>query len=99
MYKLLFFLHKSEDSKILDHFKEFTLKHLNDVSGDKVKLAEVESNLLLDTKYSHYCEIKAGSKDEMDKLMSSKAGKALNKDLMDFHEQLTVIAVNYGEED
>ena len=98
MYKLLFFLHKSEDDQLLEHFRERTLKHLNDVTGKNVKLAEVESNLLLDTKYSHYCEIKSGSKDEMDKLMSSKAGKALNKDLMDLHDQLTVIAVNYGEE-
>jgi len=99
MYKLLFFLHKSEDDQLLEHFREFTLKHLSDITGNEVKLAKVESNLLLDTKYSHYCEVKAESKDEMDKLMSSKAGKALNKDLMDFHEQLTVIAVNYGEED
>ncbi|GBD87307.1 hypothetical protein BMS3Abin03_01236 [bacterium BMS3Abin03] len=98
MYKLLFFLHKSGDDLLLQHFREFTLKHLSDITESEVKLAKVESNLLLDTKYSYYCEATANSKNEMDKRMSSKAGKALNKDLMDFHEQLTVIAVNYGEE-
>lgn len=98
MYKLLFFLHKSEDDNLLEHFQKFTLKYLSELTGNEITLAKVESNLLLDQKYSYFCEISAASKDEMDKLMSTKAGKLLNKDLMDIHELITVIAVNYKEE-
>jgi hypothetical protein len=54
--------------------------------------------LLLEQKYTYYCEISAASKDEMDRMMNSKAGKELNKSLMDFHKKITVIAVNYNKD-
>jgi hypothetical protein len=34
----------------------------------------------------------------MDRMMHSKAGKELNKSLMDFHKNITVIAVNYNKD-
>lgn len=95
MYKQLFFLHKSDDDKALSHFKEVILKHLSEISGNKVELASVESNLLLDQKYSYFCEIEFESKDKMNQLMNSKSGKQLTKDLMDFHQMVTMISVNY----
>jgi hypothetical protein len=98
MYKLLFFLHKTDNEDTLQFFKEHTVKKLGEVIGANVGIAEVESNLLLDQKYSYYCEISASSKDEMDRMMNSKAGKDLNKSLMDFHKDITVIAVNYNQE-
>ncbi len=98
MYKVLFFLHKTEDDQLLKHFKNFTLKYLTEITGKEVRLAKVESNLLLDEKYSYFCEIETNTKDEMDKLMNSKAGKLLNKDLMTFHDLITVISVNYTED-
>lgn len=95
MYKQLFFLHKSDEDKALSHFKEVILKHLSEISGNKVELACVESNLLLDQKYSYFCEIEFESKDKMNQLMNSKSGKQLTKDLMDFHQMVTMISVNY----
>jgi hypothetical protein len=95
MYKQLFFLHKSENDKALPHFKEVILKHLSEVSGKKVELASVESNLLLDQKYSYFCEVEFESKDKMNQLMNSKSGKQLTKDLMDFHQMITMISINY----
>lgn len=95
MYKQLFFLHKSDEDKALSHFKEVILKHLSEISGNKVELASVESNLLLDQKYSYFCEIEFESKDKMNQLMNSKSGKQLTKDLMDFHQMVTMISVNY----
>lgn len=96
MYKLLFFLHKTEDDKALPHFREVILKHVSDLTGTEIKPAKVESNLLLDQKYSYFCEIVFESKDEMDEKLNSKYGRRLNKDLMNFHKLITIISVNYN---
>lgn len=95
MYKILFFLNNSIDDKILGHFRKKTLKTLAELSGKEVLLAQVESNLLTEGKFSYYCEVEFNSKDEMDRMMNSKAGLELNKDLMDFHQFLTIININY----
>lgn len=96
MYKQLFFLHKSENDKALPHFKEVIVPRLSELSGKTINLAMVESNLLLDQKFSYFCEVEFESKDKMNELMNSKAGKQLNKDLMDFHQVITMISVNYN---
>jgi uncharacterized protein (TIGR02118 family) len=96
MYKLLIFLHKTEDDKALPHFREVILKHVSDLTGSEVKLAKVESNLLLDQKYSYFCEMIFESKEKMDEMLNSKSGKQLNKDLMNFHQLITIISVNYN---
>ena len=98
MYKLLFFLHKSDDDSLQQHFKDITIKNLSKITGKEVKIAEVENNLLLEEKYSHFCEIAASSRYEMDKLLNTRTGKELNKDLMDFHSDITVITINYGND-
>ncbi len=98
MYKLLFFLHKTDDENVLQFFRDNTIKKLERIIGKDVGIAEVESNLLLEQKYTYYCEISASSKEEMDSMMQSIAGKELNKSLMDFHKNITVIAVNYNQE-
>jgi len=95
MYKQLFFLHKSENDKALPHFKDVILPHLSELSGQKIILAKVESNLLLDQKFSYFCEVEFESNDKMNELMNSKTGKQLTKDLMDFHQMITVISINY----
>ncbi len=95
MYKQLFFLHKSENDKALSHFKDVILTHLSELSGTQVYLAKVESNLLLDQKFSYFCEVEFDSKDKMNELMNSKTGKQLTKDLMDFHQMITMISINY----
>jgi hypothetical protein len=97
MYKQLFFLHKSDDEKALIHFKEFIIKHLSDIAGKEIKLARVESNLLLDVKYSHFCELVFESREVMDEIMNSKPGRKLNEALRDFHKLITVISVNYND--
>ncbi|MEO8398303.1 MAG: hypothetical protein ABI550_00665, partial [Ignavibacteriaceae bacterium] len=73
----------------------YTLKYLSELMGKDIKSGEVESNLLLEEKYSKFCEVSVSSKDEWDKLMNSKEGKALNKDMADFHQSVTAIFVNY----
>jgi len=98
MYKLLFFLKKPLDEKVLNHFKEKTIPILCELTGKDILMAEVESNLLAEQKYSFFCEAEFSNKEEMDRIMNSKSGLELNKDLMDFHEQLTIIPVNYKQE-
>jgi len=99
MYKQLFFLHKSENEKALPHFKDVILDHLSKLSGKQINLAKVESNLLLDQKFSYFCEVEFESKDKMNELMSSKNGKQLSKDLMDFHQMITMISINYDNKE
>ena len=95
MYKQLFFLHKSENDKALPHFKDVILTHFSKLSGKQINIARVESNLLLDQKFSYFCEVEFESKDKMNELMNSKSGKQLTKDLMDFHQMITMISINY----
>lgn len=97
MYKQLFFLHKTEDDKALSHFKEVILETLSQLTGKEISLAKVESNLLLDQKYSYCCEVEFESFDKMNELMNSKYGKELNKALMDFHKLITVISIDYDK--
>lgn len=99
MYKLLLFLKKTEEKQVLDHFNEFTLKHLSVLAGKEIIVGKVESSLLLDTKYSHFCELEVESKEKMDDLLNSKQGKELNKDLMNFHEYVDIIFVDYNKGD
>lgn len=98
MYKLLFFLKKPVDEKILNHFNEKTIPILSQLTGKNISLAEIESNLLAEQKFSFFCEAEFSNKEEMDRIMNSESGLELNKDLMDFHEQLTIIPVNYKQE-
>lgn len=95
MRKMLLFLKKSDEDKIPEHFENFTLKLLSEVAGKEIKAGKIESSLLLDTKYTHFCEISAESKDKMNELMSSGKGRELNKDLMEFHEFVDVIFVDF----
>lgn len=95
MYKLLIFIHKSKENNFLNFFRNSFLPLLTEIEGNEVKLAEVESNLLLDQKYSHFCELTAKNKDEMDRKLNSSAGRSLSKLLMESHQHITVITVNY----
>jgi hypothetical protein len=96
MYKLLVFVKKNKEEKIIDHFKNYTLKYLSETAGKEIKLGEVESSLLLEQKYSHFCEFGTETKAEMDQLMSSGAGKQLNNDLTDFHQNIDIIFVDFN---
>ncbi len=97
MYKLLLFLKKTNEEKIINHFNEQTLKYLSDLVDEKVTAGDVESNLLSDEKYLKFCEVSVSSKEDWDKRMNTKSGKELNKDLAEFHEFVSVIFVNYED--
>jgi hypothetical protein len=96
MYKLLIFLKKTDEEKIITPFKESTLKYLSDLTGKEVKAGKVESNLLLEEKYSYFCEVEFSSKDEWDEKINTKEGRIFNKHLMDFHQNITAIFVDYN---
>lgn len=96
MYKLLLFLKKTTDEQINTHFNEVTLKHLSDIAGKEIKSAAVESNPLLDQKYNRFCEVEVESKEVWDTKMNTKEGKALNSDLMEFHQSVTPIFIDYS---
>lgn len=97
MYKILFLVKKNKDSEILEHFNNYILKYLSEISGSEVVSASVESNLLLEQKYDAFCELTASSKEEMDAMMNSESGKKLNKDLSEFHKHIDIITVNFNK--
>ena len=88
------FLKRSDNPNVIRHFKNFTIPILNELNGEKIKIAKVESSLLLEQKYTWYCEIAVDSKEEWDMIMATKLGKKLNKDLMNFHQNIDTIFVN-----
>ena len=95
MYKLLLFLNKTNEENILNHFREFTIKQLTEAIDKEIKIGKVESSLLLEQKYSLFCEVTMDSKDEWNSKMTTKAGKEFNKDLMEFHKYITPIFIVY----
>ncbi len=95
MYKLLLFLHKTDDEQVIDHFEKYTVKYISEITGQDIKIGTVESNLLLEQKFGKFCEVTIESKEQWQKLLNSKAGRDLNNDLMDFHKSVTVIFVDY----
>ena len=95
MYRLLLFLNKTSEESIINHFKEFTIKNLSEAVGKEIKIGTVESSLLLEQKYTLFCEVSITSKDEWNSKMISKAGKEFNKDLVDFHRYITPIFIEY----
>ncbi len=97
MYKLLIFLHRTDDEQIISHFEKFTVNYLSEITGKEIKIGTVESNLLLEQKYSKFCDVTVESKEQWQKLLSSSAGRDLNNDLMDFHKSVTVIFIDYRE--
>ena len=96
MYKLLLFLRKTNEKQILSHFQEITLENLSELAGKKVLPGKIESNLLTDTKYCYVCELEVNKKEEMDKLFNTKHGKELTRDLMNYHEYVDLIFVDYN---
>ena len=95
MYKLLIFLKVSEDNNILTHFKETTIKLLSQIAGEEVRMAKVENSLMFDGRFDFYCELEAESKDKMDAKMNSTSGRALMRDLADFHKNINFLFINY----
>jgi hypothetical protein len=97
MYKLLLFLKKTDNKEINNLFIDHTLKYLSELKGEEVKAADIESSLLLETKYTKLCEVSVSSKEEWDKKMNTAQGKEFNKHLMDIHQFIDVIFVNYPD--
>lgn len=100
MYKLLLFLKKPDKDKteeMIDLFMNQTLKHISEVTGNEIAAGNVESNLLMEIKYIKFCEVSVSSKDEWDRKMSSRAGKELNKHLMNMHQFVDLIFINYPD--
>lgn len=96
MYKTLIFLKKTEDEQVLTHFEEFTMEFIRKAIGKNIESGFVESNILAPEKYFKFVELEADSKYDMDKIMNTREGKDLQKDLMQFHEFLTVINIEYN---
>ncbi len=97
MYKLLFFLKKTNDEQILNHFQNFTIKYLSELAGKELKPGKVESSLLLDSKYLYFCELETSNKEEMDEKLNSPAGRELSKDLAELADKSTVIFIDFNE--
>lgn len=98
MYKLIIFINKNLDEQTSNHLREYTIKYIEDLAGEKIKIGKVESNLLLDEKYQYFIEITTKTKDEMDAKMEGKAGRELIKDLSEMHRFLTFIFIDFNAE-
>jgi hypothetical protein len=95
MYKVLVFLKKTDEEEVKNHFKDFFVKYFSDLTGKELSIGEVESNPLLEVKYSLFFELEIESKEKWEELLGSEAGENLEKDLIDFHKYITIIFINY----
>lgn len=97
MYKVLIFIHKSKNSDFKDYFVDNLLGSLSKMMNKEIRLAKVESNLLLDKKYDYFCELQTESRNEMDSLFNSPEGREISKKLQESFNDLTLITVNYAK--
>jgi len=95
MYKVLVFLKKSNEETVIDHFRKFFAACFSNLIGKEIDFGTVESNPLLEIKYSLFFEIDFESKEKWERLLGSEAGKELEKDLIEFHKYITIIFVDY----
>jgi len=95
MYKVLVFLKKTNEEKIINHFNNFLANYFSDLTGKEVSIGKVEINPLLEIKYSHFFEMEIESKEKWEKLLGSEAGENLEQDLIEFHKYITIIFINY----
>lgn len=96
MYKLLIFLKKTDDDEIINHFENVIASLASKVTEEKIQVGKVESNLLLEEKYSRLIELTSESKEILDKKFNTKEGKSLNKVLMSFQNNISIITINYN---
>lgn len=95
MYKVLVFLKKTNEEKVINHFKDFLAKYFSNLIGKELSIGEVESNPLLEVKYSLFFELEFESKEKWEKLIGSEAGENLEKDLIEFHKYITIIFIDH----
>ena len=95
MYKVLVFLKKTDDENVINHFKNFLVKYFSNLVGKDLPIGSVESNPLLEFRYSLFIELEYESKEKWEKLIGSEAGEELEKDLIEFHKYITIIFINY----
>ena len=95
MYKILVFLKKTDDKNVINHFKNFLVKYFSNLIGKDLPIGSVESNPLLEVKYSLFAELEFESKEKWEKLIGSEVGEELEKDLLEFHNYIAIIFVNY----
>ena len=95
MYKVLVFLKKTNDEEVILHFRNFLVKYFSDLMGKDLPIGSVESNPLLEIKYSLFIELELESKENWEKLFASEAGENLEKDLIEFHKYINIIFINY----
>lgn len=95
MYKVLVFLKKTNEEVVIDHFQKFFAACFSNLIGKEISIGTVESNPLLEIKYSLFFEIDFESKEKWEKLLGSEAGEELEKDLIEFHKYITIIFINY----
>lgn len=95
MYKILVFLHQTSNEDIVEHFNSFTVKYFSELVNQELKVGKVESNPLLEMKFSLFVQIDFESKTKWEELIGSAKGEKLEKDLIDFHKYLTIIFIDY----
>ena len=95
MYKVLVFLKKTNDEEVIHHFRNFLVKYFSDLVGKDLPIGSVESNPLLEIKYSLFIELELESKENWEMLFVSEAGENLEKDLIEFHKYINIIFINY----
>jgi hypothetical protein len=95
MQSILYLLHGNSDEETKDFFYIQLIDILSELTGEEVKLGKIENSFLLEQKFISICQVKFENKEIMNKKMVSAKGKELNRNIMKFHNFITIIVVNY----
>jgi hydroxymethylpyrimidine/phosphomethylpyrimidine kinase len=95
MINVLYFLHGNADDEAKEFFYNQLRKVLSDLIREEIKIGTIENSFLLENKYISMYTVKFEDKDIMNEMMVSGKGKELNRTIMNFHNFITIIVVNY----
>lgn len=95
MYKLMIMIKKSAGEDLVEHFKNSPLKHLEEASGQKMKIAEIEGAAMMEEPYEKICELTVNSKEELDRILVSPNGKKFNREMVGLMNHFALFFINY----
>lgn len=99
MYKMIVFLKNFKgDEDLANVFSQKIVPLLREMSGQEVKIADIEGAALLEVKYSQMCEIVTDTKEEMNKMLTNAKGKEFSRQVSSLMDSITILHANYEEE-
>jgi hypothetical protein len=94
---LVFLKNPKGDEDLANVFSSKIVTLLREMSGQDIKIFDIEGSALLEVKYSQMCEITTNSKEEMNKMLTDPKGKEFSKQVSSMMDSITIFHANHEE--